>query len=58
MESLDDALTGDWPVEDTEELDRILTAATDIEKKLAEITAKAKELLADVEEPEAVSSVD
>lgn len=58
LESLDDALTGDWPVEDADELDRILAVAEDIEKKLAEITAKAKELLADVEEPEAVSSVD
>lgn len=58
LESLDDALTGDWPVDDTEELDRIVAVAEDIEKKLAEITAKAKELLADVEESEAVSSVD
>ena len=58
LESLNDAHTGDWPVEDADELDRILAVAEDIEKKVAEITAKAKELLADVEEPEAVSSVD
>lgn len=57
LDYLNDALTCDWPQEeDAAELDAILMAAQDCETKLAEITAKAKELLADAEEPEEIPS--
>lgn len=60
LDYLDDALTGDWPdIQDANELNAILVAAQDCETKLAEITVKAKELLADIDvEPEAVPSGD
>lgn len=54
FKSLEDAFAGDWPEENAEELDRILAVAQKCEDKLAEITAKAKEYFADVEEPEAI----
>lgn len=53
--NLDDALLGDWP-EDAGELDDILLKAQDCEEKLAEIVAKAKEMLAEVDAREAILS--
>ncbi len=50
---LDEALSGEWPQEDSE-LNAILLKAQDCETKLAEITAKVKELIA--EQPEAIPS--
>ncbi len=55
LENLEEALTWNWPDEESE-LDAILLKAQECEKKLAEITAKAKELLADAEQPEVVPS--
>jgi hypothetical protein len=54
-ETLDEALSGEWPQEDRE-LNAILLKAQDCETKLAEITAKVKELIADTEQPEAIPS--
>jgi hypothetical protein len=54
-EILDKALSGEWP-EDEALLNAILLKARECEDKLAEITVRAKELLARVEEPEAVPS--
>ena len=51
--NLDDALLGDWP-EDAGELDDILLKAQDCEEKLAEIVAKAKEMLSEVDAREAI----
>ena len=60
IDFLEDALDDpDWPVDDTEELQAILDAVYDAETKLAEVTTKAKALLADATpEPEAVPSGD
>jgi len=55
LENLDEALTWNWPAEKVE-LDAILLKAQACEDKLAEVVAKAKELLADAQEPEAVPS--
>jgi len=55
LENLDEALTWNWPEKDSE-LNAILLKAQECEEKLAEVVAKAKELLADAEEPEAVPS--
>ena len=52
-EYLDEALLCDWSDEDGG-LNAILLVAEDCETKLAEITAKVKELIADTEQPEAV----
>lgn len=54
-ETLDEALSGEWPQEDSE-LNAILLKSQECETKLAEITAKVKELIADAAEPEAVLS--
>lgn len=54
-ETLDEALSGEWPLEDGE-LNAILLKSQECETKLAKITAKVKELLADTQEPEAVPS--
>jgi hypothetical protein len=56
-ETLDEALSGEWPQEEGE-LTAILLKAQECENKLAEVVAKAKELLADAGEPEAVPSGD
>jgi hypothetical protein len=55
LEHLGEALICAWP-DDDGELNRILLASQGCESKLAEITVRVKELLADVEEPEAVPS--
>ncbi len=55
LANLEDALTSEWPA-DEDELNSILRKAQDCEDKLAEITAKAKELLAEVPQPEVVPS--
>ncbi len=47
------ALTSEWPADESE-LNAILLKTQECEDRLAEITAKVKELLADVEQPEAV----
>ena len=51
------ALDSEWP-DDSEELNRILLKTQECETALAEINAKAKESLADVEEPEPIPSGD
>jgi len=58
LEYLDEALICEWPEDDTCQLNAIVVAAQKCEAKLTEITAKAKELGADVQEPEAVPSGD
>lgn len=62
LEYLDEALSlSQWPdAEDAAELNSILQVAHECEEKLAEITAKAKELLADAkaDKPEGVPSGD
>jgi hypothetical protein len=57
LQFLEDALDDpDWP-QDADELRAILQSAQEVETKLAEITARAKELLADAPaEPEAIPS--
>ncbi len=55
LESLDEALSWDWPGAEGE-LNAILLKAQECEDKLAEVIAKAKELLADVGEPETVNN--
>jgi hypothetical protein len=52
---LDEALTCEWPDEDSE-LNAIILKADECVVKLAKITAKAKELLTVTQEPEAVPS--
>ncbi len=55
LENLDVALTGDWPEEESQ-LNAVLLKAQECETTLAEVVAKAKELLADAQEPDAVPS--
>jgi hypothetical protein len=53
--TLDEALSGEWPEEEGE-LNAVLLKAQECEDKLAEVVAKAKELIADAEQPEAIPS--
>lgn len=55
MDSLDLALASEWP-DNLGALNTILRTTEECEEKLAEINAKAKELLADVEEPQTLPS--